>query len=382
MLTPEQLDKYPDNLVRLYSQAELDIIRDIARRISTYDFFIPSAEFQYKKLIEMGNIHEEIMHSLSQLTPYTRKEIEQLMEDAGAKAIRADDEIYEQAGLKPTPLGQSPALLDVLDSGIKNTNGLFENLTRTTARTGSKQFEQILDRAYVQITTGAFDYNTAVRSAVKELASNGIAAIEYPGGHINYIEAAVRRAVVTGINQTALKMQDVRAEEVGSDLVETSAHAGARPSHAKWQGKIFSRSGNHPKYPNFKLETGYGTGAGLGGWNCRHSFYPFFEGVSKPAYKKADLKEMDAKTIEYNGEMLTEYEASQKQRSIERRIRKWKREAEGMNAAGLPDDEALSRVRYWQEKQRDFIKQTGLKRQSEREQIKGRRITGNEKKAM
>lgn len=382
MLTPEQLDKFPDNLVRLYSQAELDIIRDIARRISTYDFFIPSAEFQYKKLIEMGNIHEEIMETLSQLTPYTKKEIESLMEDAGAKAIRADDEIYEQAGLKPTPLGQSPALMDVLNSGIKNTNGLFENLTRTTARTGSKQFEQILDRAYMQITTGAFDYNTAIRSALKDLARNGIAAIEYPGGRINYIEAAVRRAVVTGINQTALKMQDVRAEEMGSDLVETSAHAGARPSHARWQGKVFSRSGNHPKYPNFKLETGYGTGAGLGGWNCRHSFNPFFEGISKPAYTKADLKNIDAKTIEYNGEMLTEYEASQKQRSIERRIRKWKREAEGMSAAGQPADEAESRIRYWQEKQRDFIKQTGLKRQPEREQIKGRRITINEKKAM
>lgn len=372
MLTPEQLDKFPDNMVRLYSQAELDIIRDIARRISTYDFFIPSAEFQYKKLIEMGNIHEEIMHTLSQLTAYTKKEIEQLMEDAGAKAIRADDEIYEQAGLKPTPLGQSPALLDVLDSGIKNTNGLFENLTRTTARTGSKQFEQILDRAYMQITTGAFDYNTAIRSAVKDLANNGIAAIEYPGGHINYIEAAVRRAVVTGINQTALKMQDIRAEEMGSDLVETSAHAGARPSHARWQGKIFSRSGNHPRYPNFKLETGYGTGPGLGGWNCRHSFYPFFEGISKPAYTKTEIKDMNAKKYEYNGQKLTEYEASQKQRSIERRIRKWKREAEGMSAAGQPADEALSRVRYWQEKQRDFIKQTDLKRQSEREQIKGR----------
>lgn len=373
MLTPEQLDKFPDNLVRLYSQSELDIIRDIARRISTYDFFIPSAEFQYKKLIEMGNIHEEILQTLSQLTPYTNKEIEQLMEDAGAKAIRADDEIYEQSGLKPTPLGQSQALLDVLDSGIKNTNGLFENLTRTTARTGSKQFEQILDKAYMQITTGAFDYNTAIRSALKDLAQNGIGAIEYPNGHINYIEAAVRRAVITGVNQTALKMQDVRADEMGSDLVETSAHAGARPSHARWQGKVFSRSGNHPKYPNFNLETGYGTGPGLGGWNCRHSFYPFFEGLSRPAYTKAELNGMNAKNYEYNGQKLTEYEASQKQRAIERKIRAWKREYEGMNAAGFPTDEASAKIAQWQKIQRDFINQTGLKRQPEREQIKGRR---------
>lgn len=378
MLTPNQIDKFPDNLVRLYSQAELDIIKDMARRISTYDFFIPSAEFQYKKLIEMGNIHEEILHTLTQLTPYTKSELEQLMDDAGAKAIKADDAIYENAGLKPTPLGQSPALLDTLEAGIKNTRGLFENLTRTTARTGSKQFERILDRAYMQITSGAFDYNTAIRSAIKDLARNGIAAIEYPNGYINYIESAVRRAVITGVGQTAGKIQEARADEMGCDLVETTAHAGARPSHARWQGKVFSRSGNHPKYPNFKLETGYGTGPGLKGWNCRHDFFPFFEGISKPAYTKAQLDEYKAKNYEYNGEKLTEYEASQKQRAIERRIRKWKREAEGMNAAGLPQDEALSRVRYWQERQRDFIKQTGLKRQYEREQIKGRRSNLNE----
>ncbi|MPN09004.1 hypothetical protein SDC9_156292 [bioreactor metagenome] len=91
---------------------------------------------------------------------------------------------------------------------------------------------------------------------------------------------------------------------------------------------------------------------------------------------------MEAKTIEYNGVKLTEYEASQKQRAIERKIRAWKREAEGMSAAGYPNDEALSRVSYWQAKQRDFIKQTGLKRQPEREQIKGRRSNLNEKSAV
>ena len=89
---------------------------------------------------------------------------------------------------------------------------------------------------------------------------------------------AVRRAVVTGVNATALKLQETLMDEMGCDLVETSAHAGARPSHAVWQGKIFGRSGTHPKYPSLVEGTGYGTGEGLGGWNCRHSIMPFFEG--------------------------------------------------------------------------------------------------------
>lgn len=371
MLTPEQIDKFPDNLVELYSQAEMDIIADIARRISTYDYFIPSAEHQYKKVLEMNLIHDEILKRLSELTGKTKRELETMMFEAGYESIKFDDKIYKKAGLSPVPIEQSPALLSVLDAGINNTNGLFENLTRTTANTASKQFENILDNAYMQITSGAFDTNTAIRNAIKDLTGKGLASISYPNGHITYIESAVRRAVITGVNQTALKMQEVRAQEVGSDLVETSAHAGARPSHAAWQGKVFSLSGIHPKYPDFKKETGYGTGAGLGGWNCKHNFYPFFEGLSEPAYSMIELQQMKAKDYEYNGEKMTEYEATQKQRYIEQRIRKWKREYKGMEEAGFPTEEAAAKISQWQNIQKDFLRHTGLKRQTDREQIPG-----------
>lgn len=149
------------------------------------------------------------------------------------------------------------------------------------------------------------------------------------------------------------------------------AHSGARPEHALWQGKVFSRSGTHPKYPDFRSSTGYGTGPGLGGWNCRHSWFPFFEGISDPAYTAAELDEMSAKKYTYNGEKLTEYEAAQKQRAIERNIRRWKREYKAMEAAGLDTSEAAAKLKRWQDKQKDFISQTGLKRQTEREQVEG-----------
>lgn len=143
------------------------------------------------------------------------------------------------------------------------------------------------------------------------------------------MDVAVRRAAVTGANQTALRLQDTLADEMGCDLVEVTAHAGARTgkgiaNHAAWQGKVYSRSGNSSKYPPLVESTGYGTGAGLGGWNCRHSWFVFFEGISDPAYTQAELDEMNAKKYTYNGEKLSEYEASQKQRAIERNIRRWK----------------------------------------------------------
>lgn len=87
----------------------------------------------------------------------------------------------------------------------------------------------------MQITLGGMDYNTAIRSTIKQLSAEGVGAIRYPTGRTDTIEVAVRRAVVTGVNQTALKLQDARADEMGADLVEVSAHAGARPSHAQWR---------------------------------------------------------------------------------------------------------------------------------------------------
>lgn len=371
MLTPEQLDEFPDRLLELYAQVEADIIADMCRRISTYDYYIPAAQWQYKKLMDMGKMQEYIMQELSSKLYISWDYLEEIFAQAGIKTIEFDDHIYEKAGLNVRTLKDSPALIRILNEGLEKTHGLFRNLTSTTAVAGSHQFEMALDRAYMQIITGAFDTNTAIRNAIKDLAGNGLAAISYPNGHVNYIESAVRRAVITGVNQTALKMQETRAQEMGSDLVETSAHAGARPSHAIWQGKVFSLSGTHPKYPNFKLETGYGTGTGLGGYNCRHSFYPFFEELSEPAYSKQELQKMNAKDYEYNGEKMTEYEATQKQRAIERKIRRWKREYKGMEAAGLPTDEASAKILQWQNIQKDFLQQTGLKRQTDREQIPG-----------
>ena len=324
MLTPEYLQRLPDSVAQLYAQAEADILADMARRINGFDMFIPAAQYQMERLEEMGALRKNIVSELSRLTGKSRKEIAAIMREAGVETLAADEKIYQAAGL----VGKSelsPAVQEVLNAGLQKTNGLFRNLTRTTANTATRQFENALDRAYMQVTSGAFDYNTAVRSAIKSLAKQGVGAITYPSGHIDTLEVAVRRALVTGVNQTCLKMQEARADELGCDLVETTAHSGARPSHAEWQGQVFSRSGKSRKYPDFVKTTGYGTGEGLGGWNCSHSFYPFFEGLPR-TYSDSLLDSYKAKGYEYNGKKMTEYEALQTQRGIERKLRRWKRE--------------------------------------------------------
>ena len=369
MLTPRQLSDLPNSILKLYREVEINIISDMARRLSRMDF-IPSAQWQLFKLTEMGYSRDYILEELSRTSGIAKKELEKLIKEAAEKSLQSDYEIYRHAGLNPPTLNASPLMQSVLQAGLENTCGLFENLTRTTANTATRQFEHMLDRAWLQITSGAFSHTEAVKMAVKDLASKGVASITYPTGHTDYLDVAVRRATVTGVNQTSLKLQETLMDEMDCDLVETSAHEGARPSHAVWQGKIFSRSGTHPKYPDFRQSTGYGTGEGLGGWNCRHSMFPFFEGQD-PTYTRQELEELNAKKYTYNGEKLTEYEANQKQRYIERQIRRWKREYKAMEAAGLPTDEAAAKLNQWHRKMDDFIKQTGLKRQSNREELFG-----------
>lgn len=373
MLTSEQIDSFADPMLDLFSEYESSVIEDIARRLKNLDF--ASAAWQAQRLSESGALYQDMLKQLSKLTGKSQSALEEIFSRAGVKAIKFDDKIYKAAGLEPPPLNLSPAMLRALEAGLKKTQGILSNLTLTTVNKAQQDFIQSADLAYLQVSTGAMSYDQAIRDAVKKLAARGLDVVDYASGHVDRIDVAMRRTVLTGIGQTTNQLQLQRAEEMGSDLVQVSAHIGARnkgtgpENHASWQGKIYSRSGRHPKYPDFVESTGYGTGEGLGGWNCRHSFFPFFEGLSESAYNRDDLKEFKKEKVTYEDKKLSVYEATQYQRAIERKIRQWKREAAALKAARLDNSFELAKVKEWQARMRDFIRQTELDRQSVRELI-------------
>lgn len=373
-LDPKLLNSMPDTLVKLYSEVEESILQDMARRLMAYDYYLPAAQYQEQKLRELGLCRQDIVKRLSQITGKSQQELRQMMNEAGETVVKQDVDYYKLADVYEPSAVDAEALYKRLNSGLKQTNGAFTNITRTMANTATGQFETALDKAWLQVSSGTFDHNTAVRNAVKGLAKQGIQAIQCPSGRTDSIEVAVRRAVVTGLNQTAMHVSMELADELGVDLVEVSAHSGARPEHAVWQGKCYSRNGRKVidgvVYEDLRKATGYGTGAGLGGWNCRHSISPYVHGAAR-AYSDEQLKEYDAKKIRYNGKMYTEYETSQIQRSLERDIRRWKRENAALSAIGEDTTVSALKTREKQAELRSFINQTGLKRQSSREQIGG-----------
>jgi hypothetical protein len=366
VLTASQFDQISVPITDLYELYMQSVINDIARRLSKLDMSA-SAAWQLQRLIESGKVYDTALDEIAALTGKSVPVLRAAFEQAGVKAMAFDDAIYIAAGLNPIPLNLLPAMLDVLMAGLNKTGATLHNVVMTTALRGQEAFVDAADLAYMQVVSGTMSYDQAIRAAVKQVADDGLKVIEYRGGRQDQLDVAMRRTVLTGVAQTTGNLQLTRAKEMGTDLVQTSAHIGARPTHQPWQGHIFSLSGVDPKYPDFITETGYGTVTGLSGVNCRHSWYPFFEGISENAYKQATLDEYADAVVEYNGEGMSVYDAIQKQRGVEREIRKIKRESSALSAAGFDNVGETIKIRKLQMQLRDFVSQTGLDRQSSRE---------------
>ena len=377
MLSPDYLEKLPETLLRLWQQVEDDILRDLGWRIAQMrdlDALTPAAQWQAWRLEQSQLVRKGVLSILAKYSGKSKAEIRRLLLDAGRETLAADDALYRAAGLSPSPIEESELLNNLLDAGYRQTLGTWQNLTATTANTVTGAFEHRLDEAWLQISSGAFDYDTAIRRAVEDLADR-MPGVTYPSGHRDTLEVAVRRAVLTGVNQTAAKLQLARADEMGCAFVEVTAHEGARPEHALWQGKIYHRGGaivyEGVRYEDFETATGYGTGPGLCGWNCRHNFYPFFPGISVPNYTAERLAALDAKTVEYDGKLYTRYEITQMQRALERRVRRYKRRFVALQGAKADTTTAALRLREARQALNRFLEDTGGKPDSGRTDVAG-----------
>ena len=363
MLPPSYLDQMPDAFVQLWQQVEEQILQDVARRIGKMNAVTPTANWQLWRYQQTEAVRNDVVKLLAKYTGKSEAAIRKLLLQAATEAMEREDAIYYHYDMEPTPFEESAALNNLLDAGARQTCGTWQNLTATTANTVTGAFERTLDAAWLKVSTGAFDYKTAVKQAVDSLADD-MPMVTYPSGHKDSIEVAARRAILTGVNQTAGKLQVARADEMGVEFFETTAHGGARPSHAEWQGRQFHRGGavdyKGKHYPDFEAATGYGTGAGLCGWNCRHQFFACFPELGDPpAWTREQLEALNARNIGWNGKKYTAYEISQMQRARERNVRRWKKRYLAEDAAGLDATDSAVRLKAARQSLADFAQATG-----------------------
>ena len=237
-----------------------------------------------------------------------------------------------------------------LNKGIKDTQGEIKNLCNISRKCTNKQFIKACDEAYSKIVAGN-NADKAIESSIRKLSQKGIEVVGYTD-HTISMDAAVKRAVTSGVNQTSLKFKMDNCKELGINIVKTSSHGGARPSHQEWQGKLFYLHTPVKGLQNFKKATGYGRVDGLGGANCRHSFYE----VTDYEYKNnlVDTEEFDKNRND------DQYELEQKQRYYERQIRSWKKRKNILDECGVDSTKEAKKIREWQDKRSQFIKESNI----------------------
>lgn len=237
-----------------------------------------------------------------------------------------------------------------LNKGIKDTQGEIKNLCNISRKCTNRQFIKACDEAYSRIVAGN-NADKAIESSIRKLSQKGIEVVGYTD-HTTSMDAAVKRAVTSGVNQTSLKFKTDNCKELGINIVKTSSHGGARPSHQEWQGKLFYLHTPVKGLQNFKKATGYGRVDGLGGANCRHSFYE----VTDYEYRNnlVDTEEFDKNRND------DQYELEQKQRYYERQIRSWKKRKNILDECGVDSTKEAKKIREWQDKRSQFIKDSNI----------------------
>lgn len=340
MLRPDYFYGKTDKLVEMYQDLENWIISDIATRLIKSGELSGTADRELWKLQQMGLHNTEIVKRISEMSGKSRNEVRRLLRDSVMTSFSDDKEVLTQISASDiiSPLKNNMAIM-AMNAELIKTSGELDNLTKTTINQTQKDLLNMLNEVDYRVASGMQSYSSAVCEVLDRYAESGV-MVEYPTGTKRSLEAAVRCCIVTSMNQTAAQVTNIYIAQNKIEYVLVSAHPGARydkknpkgiPSHDHWQGKAYKIIGSEPGFPNLLESTGYtidpktGTGTvvnllGLHGYNCRHSHGPW-------------RKDMVNKYLDENGnvninadESQKLYDLQQKQRLLEREIRKTKRE--------------------------------------------------------
>lgn len=374
MLTPQQLQNLPKPLTDIYLELSEFVLKDIARRIAGAAKITDTAEYQLYRARALGMSTKVITRHIARINGVSEDKIRELILDAAERSNEFDRKMLSGNDGSAVPLSQNEQLQKLIAAQIKQTNGVCQNLTGTLGfaeidANGNVFYSSLtdflrkqMDMAQMKVVTGVTDYNTAIRQACNALAESGLRTVYYASGRSDRIEVAVRRALMTSVSQITQKISEQNAAEFGADGWEISAHIGARPSHAVYQGR---------QYPNSQYETI--VLPLINDYNCRHSAYPIILGVSKPAYTDKELAALDPPPFTYEGKQYTAYKAQQQMRKMERAMRKQKDRCVVADAAGDTQTFTAASIKLRRQKDiyEDFCKAAGTYTEYERTFVAG-----------
>lgn len=326
MLTADEITALRDAATDLTQPIIEYLLKDIAERISAAGQFTSSAQYEVWKLQELGVSQKEIKKHLKKLLKVSNAELEKLLTQSAEAGYRYDMQALPHPDA--IPFEENDWLQQIVSAAVRLAQDDMTNITQTLGMVdpyGNVQplrevYRQCMDYAFMQVSTGATDYNTAVRQATKKLAEKGVRYIDYESGVHTSLEAAVRRNIMGGLGLMQEQISKRTHDELEADGWEISAHAASAPDHEPIQGR---------QYPDAEYEAlNNSLVRRIGTLNCGHAAFPIIMGVSIPQYSDEELEKFRTENengITYNGKHYTAYEATQRQRNLEATIRKYRR---------------------------------------------------------
>lgn len=372
----EYKNRMANKIAAHYVELEERIIQDIVRRIVKTGEVTSTADWQINRLKIIGYSSEDIEKMLKTTLNKSYPEMFELYDKVINWEYVRNKDLYEQVNAEYIPFEKNKHLNQAINGIAQQSLEDLENITRSlgfyldingkkTMTPLSQVYTEHLDRACFDIVSGAFDYNSVLRRTVTQLTNSGLRTIDYVSGWHNRVDVAARRAVMTGLSQITGKITDYNAKKLGTEYFEVAWHAGARPTHAVWQGKVWTKE-------QLVSVCGLGTVTGLLGANCYHEYYPFFPGISERNWTDQWLEEKNQeenKPKEFQGKEYTVYEAKQRQRQMETAMRAQREKVRALQKGKADQDEILAHKMKYQGQLNEyarFSKKMGLRQERER----------------
>ena len=375
-------EKIASKIAARYIGLEERILQDIARRIKKTGEITSTADWQINRLRILGYSSKDIEREIKKTLDASYPEMFELYDKVIDWEYVRNKDIYEQINAEFILFEKNEQLKQITDAIIRQSLEDLENVTKSLGfyldyngkkvlTPLSQVYSNYLDNACFDIVTGAFDYGSVLRRVVTQLTNSGLRKIEYGSGYASRVEVAARRAVMTGVANLTGEIADYNAKKLGTEYFEVEWHAGARPTHAVWQGRVWTKE-------QLYSVCGLGTVTGLLGANCYHAYYPFFPGISRRNWSDEWLEEQnrkESKPKEFRGKEYTLYEAKQRQRQMETAMRAQREKVQMLQDGGADRQEVMLQKAKYQGQLNEyaaFSRKMGLKEERERIYIDGR----------
>lgn len=389
----KRLDAVLERFYNRFNKYNTKVLKALGEAIKQFDGLTPSEAHKLAQELRYSTEIDQLLNELAELSGKSAKEFDEVLDKVAKENVGFAEAYYEAKGKEFIPYEDNKPLQRYVETIKKETKGTFKALSKSkqigfTLRLPNGKlaykplkdtFNDLLDEAVYNVSSGVADYQSAMRSTIKQLADSGVKIHEekigYASGYNRRIDSTVRQNVLTGVRMVNIGIQERIGDELGSDGVEISAHSPCADDHLPYQGRQFSKKEFE------KINSSLDRPIGDRGYNCRHFIFSVILGVNRPSYTNKQLKglrEDSLREVEYEGKKYTAYECTQVQRKLETEIRKQKDRQIIARSSGDKTEiaNAQQKISQLTSKYNDFSQKAGLDTYKNRLTVSGfRRVS-------